>query len=258
VYLVVSALLAFMSISGIFGKNNLSKISVELGFPEEVYAARPLPVRVTLRNGRRFLPAFLMRVKFEEHEVFFPYVDTGGEAIKHVTLTCRKRGLCEFRDPVISSVFPFSFFSRYKKLKKTFQLVVFPELKRCDLAVMYDQNSRLKGEKTSEKTGYESDMISIRQYVLGDPVKYINWKATAKTGELKTKELSALTFEPVVIDFEKVGIKDVEEKLSCIAYTVFHLFRKNIPIGLRIKETLFEPGTSTAHMRTMLKELALY
>jgi uncharacterized protein (DUF58 family) len=247
-----------MSISGFFGKNNLSRISVEVGFPEEVYAGNPFPLRVTIRNGRRFLPAFLMRVRLGGEEVFFPFVDTGHEAAKYVTLTCRERGVFEIREPVIFSVFPFSFFSRYKKLQNTFQSVVYPGLKACDLETLYESNVRPKGEKTSDRSGYESDMISIRAYVQGDPVKYINWKATAKTGALKTKELSSLIFQPVVIDFEKINIGDLEEKLSCVAYTIFHLLRKNIPIGLKIKENLYAPDTSSAHKRNMLRELALY
>lgn len=79
--------------------------------------------------------------------------------------------------------------------------------------------------------GYESDVIHPG-ICHGDPVKYINWKATAKTGELKTKELSSLTYQPVVIDFSAIKIKDTERKISCIAYAVVQLTRKNIPIGL--------------------------
>jgi uncharacterized protein (DUF58 family) len=158
----------------------------------------------------------------------------------------------------LHSVFPFNFFTRYKWYSDESSFVVFPKLRQCDLFSLYQNGRRLKGEHSSDKTGYESDIISIKEYVHGDPIKYINWKATAKTGELKTKELSALTFQPVIIDFTTIDIEDIEQKISCIAYTIVQMFKKNIPIGLRLNGNLFAPSVSGNHKKTLLTELALY
>ena len=38
-------LLSFMSISGIFGKSNLSKISFTVDLPQEIYAGTPVPFK---------------------------------------------------------------------------------------------------------------------------------------------------------------------------------------------------------------------
>jgi hypothetical protein len=55
-----------------------------------------------------------------------------------------------------------------------------------------------------------------------------------------------------------VDIEDIEQKISCIAYTIVQLVRKNIPIGLRLKGAFFTPAVSSTHKATMLTELALY
>jgi uncharacterized protein (DUF58 family) len=158
----------------------------------------------------------------------------------------------------LHSVFPFNFFTRFKWYSDSSSFVVFPKLQQCELLSFNQKERRLKGEHCSDKAGYESDIISIREYVHGDPIKYINWKATAKTGELKTKELSSLTFQPVVIDFDTVDIEDTEQRISCITYTIVQLIRKNIPIGLRLNGAFFAPSVSNSHKTTLLTELALW
>lgn len=257
-YLIVAALLSFMGISGFFGKSNLSKITVEVEFPSEVYANINFPLKVTLKNKRKLLPVFILRVQIEDYSIFFPFLDVKEESTRYVDVAFGKRGEYEIENIYISSVFPFNFFTRYKKLREIFHLVVFPELKRCDLLSIYEKGRRMKGEKITDRVGYESDIVSIREYVYGDPLKYINWKATAKTGKLKTKELSTLAYQPIIINFDKVAIRDLEEKLSCISYSLLQVLKRNMPIGLKINNRLYEPGVSRTHKINMLKELALY
>jgi len=257
-YLIVAALLSFMGISGFFGKANLSRVSIKVEVPAEIYANVKFPLKVILTNKRKLLPVFLLKVQIEDYPVSFPFVDVKDELIKYVDVIFRTRGEYEIKDIRISSVFPFNFFIRYKALKDTFNFVVFPELRKCDLLSLYEKGRRIKGEKVTDKIGYESDIISIREYTYGDPLKYINWKATAKTGRLKTKELSTLAAQPIIINFEKVAIKDLEEKLSCISYSIVKILKKNMPIGLKINNRIYEPGVSQFHKISMLKELAIY
>jgi len=162
------------------------------------------------------------------------------------------------QDSHIYSVFPFNFFTRFKDTGRSVSCIVFPSLKPCELFTVYPVETRGRGERLSDALGYESDIVSIREYVRGDPFKYIHWKATAKTGKLKTKELSSLSYRPVIIDFEKVAVKDIEERLSSLAYTIVQLSKKNIPVGLKIDGRFYPPEASPSHRLNLLRELALY
>jgi len=248
-----------MGISGFFGKNNLTRIIVDLEFPQEIYAKKEFPIKIILKNKRRVLPVFLLKLRInEQNTVFFPFLDTRSEVVKYANISFDKRGINKIQNILIHSVFPFNFFTRYRLLHNTYEFTVFPELIKCDLLTLYEKRGRIKGEKTSDKIGFDPDIISIREYVHGDPLKYINWKATAKTGKLKTRELSSLTYQPIIIDFEKIVINDIEEKISCVAYSILQLLRKNIPIGLKIGSRVYEPNVSQSHKLSVLKELALY
>lgn len=247
-----------MGISGFFGKRNLSKITADVTFPQEVYANKEVPLSIRLKNNRHILPVFLMKVHLEEKETLFPFIDRNGEAAKHISISFAQRGRYEINHIHICSVFPFNFFTRCRKIERPFEIIVFPEPQKCELSSLFEKEKTATGERLSDKTGYAPEIISIREYRQGDPLKYIHWKATAKTGKLKTRELASPSFQPVVIDFEKIVIKNIEERISCIAYLILNLYKKNIPVGLRINSRLYKPDSSPAHKTAMLKELALY
>jgi uncharacterized protein (DUF58 family) len=258
VFLIVSALLGFMGVSGFFGKANLSKLELGIDIPQEVYAGSQVPVRITLKNRRRHLPAFLINLHAGRISALLPFTPGKSTSSAFANITFPGRGLHTIENPRASSIFPFNFFTRFRTFPAAYRIVVLPRLKACDLASLYRSELRSRGENMSDAIGYDADVISIREYVRGDPVKYIHWKATAKTGKLKTKELSSLSYRPVVIEFENVMVRDVEERISCIAYAIVQLLKNNVPVGLKISGQFYPPDTTLVHKLNMLKELALY
>jgi uncharacterized protein (DUF58 family) len=264
IYLIVAAFLSFMGISGFFGKRNLARMDINLDLPEEIFAQTAFPLKITLVNGRRFFPAFLIKVCLGDSEVLFPFVDAKGRGSKYLSFSLNERGLSKIRDIHLCSVFPFHFFRRCRKNERLFETVVFPQMKRCGLPDIVDNERRSKGEKSADRTGFDAEIISTRDYIKGDPLKYIHWKASAKTGQLKTKELSSLYRQPVIIDFDSLLIRNIEERISCVTYVIVKLFKQNIPVGLRIGGTLVTSSGKTHGEQTkaariaMLKKLALY
>ncbi|MCL5021782.1 MAG: DUF58 domain-containing protein [Nitrospirae bacterium] len=264
IFLIVSAFLSFMGISGFFGKRNLSKISLDVELPEEIYARAGFPLKVILANERRFLPAFLIRVHLPGHEVLFPFVDPGTKTFRRLPVSFDERGRTRIADISISSVFPFNFFVRSRKMPQAFEAIVLPEPRKADLHSLFERERRSRGEESTDKAGYEADIISVRDYIKGDPLKYVHWKASAKTGRLKIKELSSLSRQPVTIDFDAVPIRDPEERISSVTYVLLKLFKQNIPVGLRIGGVLYKPLTAAhaerakSHRLTLLRKLALY
>jgi uncharacterized protein (DUF58 family) len=61
-YIVVSAMLAAILVSGIVSAMVLRGLQLEVGLPEHVFAGRAVIGRIVLRNQRRFLPSFSIRV----------------------------------------------------------------------------------------------------------------------------------------------------------------------------------------------------
>jgi uncharacterized protein (DUF58 family) len=61
-YIVVAAMLAAILVSGVVSALVLRGLELEVRLPEHVFAGRPVAGQIVLRNPRRFLPAFSIRV----------------------------------------------------------------------------------------------------------------------------------------------------------------------------------------------------
>lgn len=247
-----------MIISGYLSRSNFSKIRIELEMPEEIYANTEFILKVRLINEKRLMPAFLIRATIADNEILFPIVDRKNSGTGYATFQFGERGKFSIRQIRLCSVFPFNFFVKCYEIKKDVDFIVFPQMKKCDYLTSFEKERRMTGDRNTMRPGFDSEPIFIRDYVEGDPLKYIHWKATAKTGKLKIKELSSQSYKPVIIDFESIGIKNTEEKISCIAYMVNACLRKGIPVGLKISGQFYKQGISRQHKINMFKALALY
>jgi uncharacterized protein (DUF58 family) len=61
-YIVVAAMLAAILVSGVVSALVLRGLELDVRLPEHVFAGRPVVGRIALRNPRRFLPSFSVRV----------------------------------------------------------------------------------------------------------------------------------------------------------------------------------------------------
>ncbi len=257
VYMIVSALLAFLLVSGLYGKRNLSRLDVSLNFPEEVFARTETLVTVALVNRRRFMPAFLLRVVLGETAVLFPYLEPGRRASQPVRLTFPERGRRKVAPLYLSSAFPFRFFLRHRRLAGEWTALVYPEPRPGSVGREEGRGRIRHGDAGADRTGSGTDLLSIRPYLVGDPLKYIHWKASARTDRLQTKEFTLPTVPPLLLDLDRVP-GALEARLSVLTFWVLALFHKDVPVGLKLGEALYPPARSLPHKRALLRALALY
>jgi len=245
-----------MLLAGVFGKRNLKAIDIKITLPEEIYANRENFIKLKIINHKKFLPGFLIKVSIKEFNLsyLFPYFEKEKETV--ISIKPIRRGYLSLKEIYISSVFPFNFFVRWRKIPNTFSFLVFPEPKKCEFFSV--TSNKIKGDKYSEIFGFDGDLISIKDYEEGTPVKYIHWKASAKTEKFKVKQFSDLTFSPLIIYLEQIPIPDKEEKISCATYLIIESFKKGIPVGLKIGKEFFKPSLLHKHKINLLTKLALY
>ncbi len=251
-----------MALSGFFAKRNISNLDIDIQIPDEVFAKRKTLIKVTIRDNKKFLPAFLIKARVEQEEILYPFIDPRGELSRYINIAFPSRGVFDIRDVYICSAYPFNFFMRCIKIKIEKKVIVLPEPKPCNYFEYISETIRKRGEEQTDERGYDGDLLSLRNYRPGDPLKYIHWKASAKTGQYMTKELSSLVDVPVVIDLERSGSSDVEERLSCAAYLIIRYFRMGIPFKVKIKGKIFDisgaEGFQPYKKKELLRELAIY
>jgi uncharacterized protein (DUF58 family) len=255
-YLLVSALLGFMAVSGLLGKNNLGRPRVQVILPAEIYAGQPAPARVRLHNDRR-LPVFLLQVSLLGETVTFKVVG-GGETVEEELILCfPSRGRQTINQAQLSSIFPVNFFVRSRALVIDLPAVVFPVPRPCRALTPAD-NQRRRGETVATGKGNQGEISRISDYRGGEPLKLIHWKLSARSDQLMVKELTATTTEPVLLDLDQLPGITLEERLSGAAFLVNHNLRKNRPVGLRLGRRLIRPAITRRHRLHLLTELGTY
>jgi uncharacterized protein (DUF58 family) len=251
-YLVVSFLLSFMLLSGMLSLYNLKGLSLELVPPKEVFAQRAENFRFILKNQKRF-PSFTLLVEAQGSRAFFPILKK--EEVGSITLKFPKRGYYDKISVRVSSSFPVGLFERFFYMDVPLNLVVYP------YPIAVSKNIRVEGLQRGEwltvrrRKGYEH-LHSVREY-MGEPVKLIHWKLSAKVGKLYVKDFLAEESPPVVLSLDMVE-GTLEDKLSKLAYLVLEYSRKGTPVGLRLDGIYLEPAVGEEHKRKMLRELALF
>ncbi len=96
----------------------------------------------------------------------------------------------------------------------------FIQMKKLDFLAM-DQKFSLHGLKRIRRIGHTMEFEQIKEYVRGDDVRTINWKATAKHGNLMVNQFQDERAQPVysVIDCGRV-MKMPFEGLSLLDYSI--------------------------------------
>ncbi len=255
-YLLVSALLGFMAVSGLLGKNNLGRPRMQVILPDEIYAGLPAQVKLRLHNDRR-LPVFLLQVHVLGETATFKVVGGGETAEEELTLSFPVRGRQNIDQARLNSIFPVNFFIRGRALKLDLQAIVFPTPRPCPVLVPADNQRRL-GESIAAGKGQQGEITHIADYRGGEPLKLIHWKLSARSDQLLVKELAATATLPVLIDLDNLPGANLEERLSSAAFLINHSLRQNRPVGLRFGHRLIPPAITHSHRLHLLAELGTY
>jgi uncharacterized protein (DUF58 family) len=256
-FLIVSALLAFMAVSGIAGWRNIRGLSMGLDLPDEIYAGLPTLVTIRLRNHKRLLPSFLLHATIFGKTVTTYLLGREREETDSFIHSFTGRGRHSFPRMEIRSPFPVNFFVRYRKISLGGDFPVFPSPLSCKASA--DSESPVKrGDSSVIVKGADGEFSRVADYTGKEPMKLIHWRLSAKFDELKVRELSATAGEPLVIDIDTLPGIDLEERLSKACFLINRLMGQNRPVGLKLGETTIGPALSRRHRLDLLTELALY
>lgn len=245
-----------MAMSGLFGRNNLTDLRIDLGLPEEIFADCPTLGRVRVTNRRRWLPGFLLEVELAGRRVLFPLVPAGASVERPVELRFSRRGEHPLPELSLTSSFPVNFFRRGFRFRPPGTGLVFPHPVAFANPVDHREPSGV-GVDPVQWSGQEGELRSISDYQGGEPLKAIHWKLSARQDELKVKWHSGLSEPPVLIELHQLP-GPLEQQLSHASHLVLELTRNHRPVGLKLAGMSISAGSGSLHRRKLLKELARY
>jgi uncharacterized protein (DUF58 family) len=199
-FLVFSAMLAILLVSGFLSRLMLSGLELELLLPEHVWARTAAPARVRLRNLKRITPSFSLELTGQRNvlsnslpiltaPVYFPVIPGRTTVEAAVDVTFPHRGRHKENVFLIATRFPFGFLRKTTTLALQRETIVYPGLKPFPGARNLLAQAA-SGEMEMAMRGLGQDFYRIRPYEPGDSARHIDWKSSARTGVHQIREYS--------------------------------------------------------------------
>lgn len=120
--------------------------------------------------------------------VYFPFLAAYGKSSVEIELDFERRGRYEQHGFDLRTRFPFAFLTKSRRVKTANEIIVLPSVKLTHKLSKILPN--INGELESFMRGQGSSLYRIRDYMPEDPVRHVDWKATAKSGSLMVREFA--------------------------------------------------------------------
>lgn len=102
-----------------------------------------------------------------------------------------RRGRLNFERIMLASSFPFGVVGKVVQVTQSAELTVYPHLFRLNRRLLFTLTDYdPSGQKQLERGGGMEDFFGLRPYYYGDSLKMIDWRHSARTGELVSREMT--------------------------------------------------------------------
>jgi uncharacterized protein (DUF58 family) len=193
-YLLLGMMLALIILSGVLSESVLQKLEVHRKLPGRIFAGQPALVELTLRNHKRRAPSFSIQVleqidgipEEERPAAYFMRVDAGSTEVSQYRFVYPRRGRWRIEGVEVATRFPFELFRKSRDLGEEGHVVVYPW--PLEPPPLLGVAARPQGDVRRHKVGAGSDFYGMRDYRMGDDVRDIHWKTSARRGQLILRE----------------------------------------------------------------------
>jgi uncharacterized protein (DUF58 family) len=151
-------------------------------------------------------------------------VPAGGEARETVPVTPTRRGRQRGGGFVLDSVGPLGLGLRRERIALPWEVAVYPPLVtvRLQASLARAQRRREQGSTPLRRLGEGRLFESLRDWVPGDDLRHIDWKATGRRGKVITRQFEAERRQHVllVLDLGRLLTAEIAGGVSRLEYVV--------------------------------------
>ncbi len=218
-FFIVDLLLLFASKGKIEGKRVL---------PDKLSNGDDNPIQLKVANTYLFpiMVKLIDEIPFQFQKRDFGLtskISSGGSKVYDYQLRPTERGVYSFGSLNIFAVSPIGFLAKKYSFDQAQEVPVYPsflQLQKYDL-IAFTNRLHEYGLKKIRRIGHTMEFEQIKDYVLGDDIRNINWKATAKRGQLMVNQYQDEKSQPIysVIDKGRV-MKMPFNGLSLLDYAI--------------------------------------
>ena len=257
-FMVLACLLAGVLISGMVSRIVLSGVDVRLELPENIFAKRAVMAIAELKNTKQLTPSFSVSLVSDlksKHKkiaaansppsilgqpIYFPHIPHRQAVRQNVELTFPRRGIYRQDAFGLRTKFPFGFLEKTRHVVSDVEAVVYPPIQPTE--EFYEILPLVSGELESYQRGRGHDLYAIRDYQFNDSARYMDWKASARSGALQVREYARederrvlLAFDPYLAasNLDPQTVEKFERAVTLCAGLAWHFHEINSVLEFR-------------------------
>ncbi len=252
-YVLTFLLATTGGLSMLYTFRNMAQLEIHAGYVEPVFAGEQARF-VFHFNNPGSLPRHQIHLHDDEgHETVF---DLPAQASTPVALTLpsSRRGWLDSGRLTLYTRFPLGLFNAWTYIHFDVCALVYPKpapSQALPIAAAPDGNGKttIRGDE---------DFAGLRNYVAGDAMPRIAWKALAREQGLQVKEFSAQQGQQLWLDWSQLPDIAQERKLEVLTRWVLDADAQGLQYGLRLPDSEMLPQHGASHRAECLRRLALY
>jgi uncharacterized protein (DUF58 family) len=261
-YMLTFLLAGSAAVSMHVSHNNLRGLELRWQPGEPVFAGQPVALTVTLHNPSR-RHRYGIALRWLDTADACATTDAPALSDQSVELRCRTTQRGHMRLPALEleSRFPLGTFRVWSWWRPAGEVLVYPapEVPTPPLPLGAHAEDGPATGPTPQRHGDETD--GLRPYRRGDPLKWVAWKKVARLGDRSgagwvSRDFSDPPSAELWLDIELCGLQDTEGRVSRLCAWVLQAEAQGLEYGLRLPDTVIQPGRGPAHRRQCLEALA--
>lgn len=260
-YLILSFMLSFLVLSGVFSESALRGIRIRRRLPREVFAGRSAPVALEIHNSQGRVPSFALVVEDLADDgtclgrVFALRVPPRETELRTYGLVAPRRGPLVLRGFRVATRFPFGLFSKAMTLEQPGELLIYPAVEPENVAP--PQTSDIQaGELPRTQLGVGSEVGGLREYAPGDSHSRVHWRNSLRRGELVVRETESERNARVEVHLRSPAA-DFEAAVRRAASEVVAHLDAGLRVALRGQGQRFEASQGPHHRARLLTWLSV-
>jgi len=264
-YVLVGGMVSFLILSSVLSRWNFRNLTVRRDAPSSVHRLEPFVVTLAIENRKRVIPAVSVRIESVETGQptvgFMPVIPGSRVATLRVTQRCERRGIHLLPQVELVSPYPFGLGDVRRRYKDATEVVVYPRVLplRSQLRDFVSMDGQIPAPVQDETNEY----FSLREYVSGDDVRRIAWKASARLRKWLVREHQREISREVLIDFDTrapgttpLDEEVFEEAVELVASLGVALMDRHFYVAIATPDSALPLGTGKGHVVRMLEYLA--
>ena len=264
-YIITGGTGSFILVSLALTGNGLRRLDVTREGPSAVHRAEKFPVTVRLENHNWLFPVTSLRIERQQapgqSAAYVLRVPARRAVVVRMTEMFEKRGVHALPEIVLVSAFPFGLFERRRSVPDTSEVVVYPRV----FSVRANLLEQLPGACPLPMitVGDGDEFFSLREYIPGDDVRHVAWRASARRGTLLVKEMARETSRYIVFVIDTQQRLEIdrydehfEEVIEIVASLAVGLLGKQYTVAIATPNYVLVGGEGKTQERRILDALA--